>query len=74
MCVHLQFLTNVFFIPYMALRESDGGKPNQAPDGCEPSSLPPYSATLGVVAAVVGVVTLFWIPLTRPEFGGLTDR
>lgn len=69
-----QFLTNVFFIPYMALRESDGGKPNTASNGCNPSALPSYAPALGVVAAIVGVVTFFWVPLALPQFGGLTDR
>lgn len=70
----LQFLTNVFFIPYMALRNFDDGKPNKAPDGCVPSALPSYAAVLGVVSALVGLVTCFWVPLAHPEFGGLSDR
>lgn len=71
----MQFLTNVFFIPYMALRQfGEGGKPNEAPAGSDPAWLPRYAAAIGVVGAVVGIVTLFWIPLAEPEFGGLIDR
>ena len=70
----LQFLTNVFFIPYLALRQFDGSKPNTANSGVEPARLPPYAAAIGVVGAVVGVVSLFWGPLARPEYGGLADR
>lgn len=58
----------------MALRQSDQGKPNQAPDGCSTNALPPYAAALGVVGAIVGLITLFWVPLAQPDFGGLTDR
>ena len=74
MLLLLQFLTNVFFIPYLALRQFDGSKPNNAKSGVEPSKLPPYAAVLGVTGAVVGVVSLFWAPLARPEYGGLADR
>ena len=71
----LQFLTNVFFIPYMALRQISGRrKPNTAPPGCDVARLPSYSSALGLVAAAVGIVTLFWIPLAQPEFGNLADR
>ena len=71
----LQFLTNVFFIPYMALRQFSGRrKPSTAPPGCDVDRLPSYSSALGVVAAAVGLVTLFWIPLAQPEFGNLADR
>ena len=71
----LQFLTNVFFIPYMALRQFSGRrKPNMAPSGCDVERLPSYSSALGQVAAAVGTVTLFWIPLAQPEFGNLADR
>jgi hypothetical protein len=71
-----QFLTNVFFIPYMALRQFGGdGKPNLAPPGLDPARLPPYAAAIGVAAAAVGLVTFFWVPLALPDqFGGLADR
>ena len=69
-----QFLTNVFMIPYMALRQFDNGRPNAAEPGVEPSRLPSYAGVLGCVAAVVGLVTIGWIPLARPEFGNLADR
>ena len=73
--VPLQFLTNVFFIPYMAVRQfTNRSKPNLEPPGCDPKRLPRYGAALGLTAAIVGVVTLFWIPLAQPECGDLADR
>ena len=71
----MQFLTNVFFIPYMALREyMEGWKPNNAKPGLEPSALPPYASLIGWVGAAVGLATLFYVPLARAEYGGLADR
>ena len=71
----MQFLTNVFFIPYMAVRQFESkSKPNLAAPGCDPKRLPSYAPALAVVGAIVGVVTLFWMPLAHPEFGGLADR
>ena len=71
----LQFLTNVFFIPYMALRQFSGRRrPNAAPPGFDVERLPSYSSALGLVAAAVGIVTLFWILLAQSEFGNLADR
>ena len=71
----VQFLTNVFFIPYMALREfRKGGRPNDAEPGVEPSALPSYARLIGRVGAAVGLVTLLYVPLARPEYGGLADR
>ena len=59
----------------MALRQfADGGKPNLAPAGTDPARLPRYAAALGAVGAVVGLVTLLWVPLAEPQFGGLLDR
>lgn len=73
LCV--QFLTNVFFIPYMAVRQFETKtKPNQALPGCDPKRLPSYTKAIAVVGAIVGIVTLFWMPLANPEFGDLSDR
>lgn len=71
----LQFLTNVFFIPYMAVRQFESKtKPNLAAPGCDPKRLPPYASVLAVVGAIVGVATFFWMPLAHPEFGSIADR
>ena len=59
----------------MALRQLSGrSRPNTASPGCDVERLPSYSSALGLVAAAVGTVTLFWIPLAQPQFGNLADR
>ena len=74
-CLSLQFLTNVFFIPYMAVRQFERkSKPNLAAPGCDPKRLPSYASALAVVGTIVGIVTFFWMPLAQPEYGGLADR
>ncbi|CAL5220468.1 g2491 [Coccomyxa viridis] len=70
-----QFLTNVFFIPYMAVRQFESKtKPNLAAPGCDPKRLPPYASVLAVVGVIVGVATFFWMPLAHPEYGSIADR
>ena len=59
----------------MAVRQFDTKtKPNRAPPGCDPKQLPSYTKAIAVVGAIVGIVTLFWMPLANPEFGDLSDR
>ncbi len=71
----VQFLTNVFFIPYMAVRQFESKtKPNLAAPGCDPKRLPPYASVLAVVGVIVGVATFFWMPLAHPEYGSIADR
>lgn len=65
-----QLLTNIFFIPYLALRLS---VPEPEPSRPAPPP-PPYSPALGYLGAVVGAVSISWAFLGRPEFGGLPER
>eukprot|EP00803_Ostreobium_quekettii_P006077 evm.model.scf_1342EXC.1 EVM.evm.TU.scf_1342EXC.1 scf_1342EXC:1205-5897(+) len=67
--VGTMFLTNVFFIPYMALRAA----PSEAPPSPHPD-LPKYSPYIGGLGALVGAVSIVWALVGRPEYGGLEDR
>lgn len=82
----LQFLTNVFMLPYMALRlapdasevnptssSSGGGQPGQ-PDAAAAPGLPAYAPLFGAVGATIGVVSLVWAVAARPEYGDLLER
>ena len=74
-CACAQFLTNVFFIPYMALREAAGRSLGGAsPSGAQADRLPGYARALGVVGALVGAVTFVWVAAARPEVGGAAER
>eukprot|EP00884_Botryococcus_braunii_P002637 jgi/Botrbrau1/12374/Bobra.0084s0002.2 len=65
----IQFLTNVFTIPYMALREQPAKAVATHDEG-----LPSYAAAMGAIAGLVGAVSITWAFLGRPEYGGLPDR
>ncbi|KAK9856775.1 hypothetical protein WJX84_010691 [Apatococcus fuscideae] len=71
------FLTNVFMLPYMALRllpvskEQEQSRP-QLPLG--PFKWPAYTPLYGVIGGFVGVVCVWWGLAYRPEYGGLADR
>ncbi|KAK9826114.1 hypothetical protein WJX81_004563 [Elliptochloris bilobata] len=70
-----QFLTNVFFIPYMALREAAGRSLGGAsPSGAQADRLPGYARALGVLGALVGAATCVWVAAARPEVGGAAER
>lgn len=67
-CV-LQFLTNIFLIPYMALR--------LLPDDESPkakSELPDWAPILGAAGFIFGNLSLAWLGFGRPEFGDLAAR
>lgn len=73
--MRVQFLTNVFFIPYMALREAAGrGLGGASPSGAQADRLPGYARALGVVGALVGAATFVWVAAVRPEVGGAAER
>ena len=74
----LQFITNVVFIPYMALREqpaasaSTSSAPQASPEAV--SRLPYYAKYMGGVSAFIGIVSIGWALAGRPEFGSVADR
>ena len=61
------FLTNVFLIPYMALRRDIDPKP------FVPQQVL-VAKSFAFIALVVGAAALGWLGLARPEFGDLSDR
>jgi hypothetical protein len=65
----LQFLTNVFTIPYMALREQSGGAESEKEQG-----LPSYAPAIAAVAGIVGAISIGWALFGRPESGDLAVR
>lgn len=69
----LQFLTNIFFIPYMALRQQPAGSKGTT-DKPGKAELPGYAPALGWTGAVIGIGSVIWALAVRPEYGGLTER
>jgi len=60
------FLTNVFLMPYMALRRDSGS---------QAASVPVWIAKLfGLIGLVVGTIAVGWFVWARPAFGGLDAR
>lgn len=61
------FLTNVFLIPYMALRRE-----------IKPQPFVPQQTLIAksfaVISLIVGITALGWLGLARPEYGALGDR
>ena len=77
MCVvWSQLLTNIFFIPWMALRlmPAKEGRFTMDKSRAEKPGLPGFAPALGAAAIVVGTVSIAWATLARPEFGGFADR
>ncbi|KAL3161634.1 hypothetical protein ABBQ32_010489 [Trebouxia sp. C0010 RCD-2024] len=70
-----QFLTNIFFVPYLALREQPAGSRGTAADADpKQARLPSYAPLIGVTGAVVGIASVVWVLGVRPEYGGLAER
>ncbi|KAG1670978.1 hypothetical protein FOA52_014367 [Chlamydomonas sp. UWO 241] len=79
----VMFLTNVFFIPFMALRAAPEPEPPGAPPPAAfvsarkppPSdALPAWAPAIGAVCAAVGVLSIGWAAGARPEVGDLAAR
>lgn len=61
------FLTNVFLIPYMALRRDFDPQPFVLQQKF-------IARSFALVALIVGLTALVWLGLARPEYGDLGDR
>lgn len=75
----LQFATNVFMVPYFALRISPGAAPGpalQAPKSPVPGvKWPTFTQLFAWPAIVVTAISAVWLVAARPEMGGsLADR
>ena len=57
------FLTNIFFIPFMALRAAPTAA---AEDSQEPVEMPQWAPAVGWLAATVGVASVAWFIAARP--------
>jgi len=79
----VMFLTNVFFIPFLALRAA----PEPAPEPGSSSkastttttttttpAYPSWAAPTAVAGLGVGLLSIYWVLAARPEFGGLDAR
>ncbi len=79
-----QFLTNVFYIPYLALRAAPEPLPDQQQQQQGARALPPppppnnplpgWAPAFGGTAVAVGLFSLGWAAVARPEYGDLADR
>jgi hypothetical protein len=72
------FLTNVFLPLYMTLRlvpyiETEVEPSNNSRPGLH-SVLPRYSPAFGLIALLIGCLSLGWAAFGRPEYGGLDAR
>ncbi|WP_198161157.1 hypothetical protein [Anabaena sp. CA = ATCC 33047] len=65
------FLTNLFFLPWLGLRQPNSEKPTNSLTFIEKIG---ESRTLPTILAVVFVVSLVWAGFARPEYGDLTTR
>lgn len=73
--VLLQFLTNIFFVPYLALRQQPAGsRGTTAHDDPQTARLPGYAPLIGIAGALVGLGSVVWALGVRPEYGGLAER
>lgn len=64
------FLTNVFCIPYMAYREQQIPRAPELPT----RKLPSWAPAMGAVAVAVGLGSMAWAVVGRPEFGDVASR
>lgn len=69
----LQFLTNIFHIAFIALRETLPAQPEEG-EAEDQTCLPALAPLAGWAAAVVGIVSIGWAVLARPEYGGVAER
>ena len=70
----MQFLTNAFFLPYLATRPSEEDGVVVALDELSPVERATESRALPLLLGGVGAVAVWWFCNARPEFGGLDER
>ncbi len=65
------FITNLVFIPWLALRECQREAPSP---GQAALKLPVWAPATAAISLGVGVLSLWWAAAARPEYGGLPER
>lgn len=70
--VAVQFLTNAFFVPYMAVRERLPSREERKLE--KPRQLPSFSRVFGIVSFAIAGISVAWLLGGRPESGGLDVR
>ena len=70
----MQFLTNAFFLPYLATRPREEEGVLVALDELTPAERAAESRALPVLLGGVGAVSIYWFCNARPDFGGLEER
>ncbi|KAG2435174.1 hypothetical protein HXX76_007258 [Chlamydomonas incerta] len=83
----IMFLTNVFYIPYLALRAApepipedaaaraaDAGKLALPPPPPADTPLPDWAPRFGATSLAVGLFSIGWAAVGRPEYGDLAER
>jgi ketosteroid isomerase-like protein len=68
--VSIQFLTNVFFIPFLAVRAQQPSPDDEAPA----PPLPSFAQGIGLTSLAVGVLSFGWALTAREEVGGIEER
>ena len=88
--LHPQFLTNVFYIPYLALRAAPEPIPEDAaaasaaaaasgklalpPPPPADTPLPDWAPRFGATSLAVGLFSIGWAAVGRPEYGDIAER
>lgn len=70
----VQFLTNAFMVPYMALRERLPRSTLREMPKEQPKPLPSFSRLFGIISLVISAVSVYWVFQGRPDFGGFDAR
>lgn len=70
-----QFITNIFFVPFLALQMSmPAPAPKQSSRKEDQQRLPAWSPIAGWTAAAVALLSVGWSLFARPEYGGIAER
>lgn len=73
--VGMQFLTNAFYLPYLATRAPENtAETVYVEDLDDTEAKISESRALGPLLAVVGLAAVFWGLFARPEFGDFSER